>query len=201
MIAKDLIPIPGSGAYLGTVTLPGLREPARAPHKHHWPLLCCPPGGRWPPGYRLGYPGGHRPRYQPVRLPRSTRNMSQSPEWGQDPSRSCTRWRDEQQVRLTRPTRSPMRRSFMIAGSSGSYATVSARDHDLAGQPTWNPARPSARPVMPSAKPASAQRQAAHCQAAQRRARSRPAPALSRPGWWFRPKRRNRPGCPPSRPT
>ena len=76
MIAKDLVPIPGSGAYLGTITLPGLREPARAPHKHHWPLPCCPPGGRWPPGYRLGYPGGHRPRYQPVRLPRSTRNMA-----------------------------------------------------------------------------------------------------------------------------
>src|SRR6476646_7233882 len=91
MIAKDLVPIPGSGAYLGTVTLPGLREPAHAPHKHHWSLLCCPPGGRWPPGYRLGYPGGHRPRYQPVRLPRSTRNMRQSPPAVPNPSRSWKR--------------------------------------------------------------------------------------------------------------
>ena len=38
----------GSVAYLGTITAPGLRQPAHAPHKQHRSLPCCPPRGRCP---------------------------------------------------------------------------------------------------------------------------------------------------------
>jgi len=49
----------GSVAYLGTITLPGLRQPAHAPHKQHRSLPCCPPRGRCPRVPSWG-PGGTR---------------------------------------------------------------------------------------------------------------------------------------------
>jgi hypothetical protein len=61
MIVKGFVPGTGSVAYPGTMTLPGLRQLAHKARKYQWSLPCCPPEGRWPPGYRLGYPGGHRP--------------------------------------------------------------------------------------------------------------------------------------------
>src|SRR5690348_1183813 len=78
MITKEIVPISGSDAYLGTITLPGLREPAHAPHKHHWPLLCCPPGGPVAPRVPSWVPGGP-PTPLPARTPTAI-NQKYEPE-------------------------------------------------------------------------------------------------------------------------